>query len=373
MNVTDSEAARLLSHARSQLILTPAYGFFGSLALRLRMIERPDIKTAATDGKRFFYNPVFVRSLTPAVHQSLVAHEVMHCALDHMSRLLERQHARWNRAADFCINLILKDAGMEIPPTWLLNTAFAGMSADEIYQLLPPDEDDGSSPGTGQPGGSIDELMPADPGTGESLSVEWKIAAVQAATAAKQAGNLPASLARFVEEALAPKADWRDHLWRFATQVNKDDYSWTRPNRRYLSAGIYLPGLYSENMGPIAIAIDTSGSIDQDTLNTFGAEIRAIVESVRPSKVHVIYCDAEVNHVDEFSPGDPLQFDMHGGGGTDFRPPFEYLEENGITPECFVYLTDLYGPFPDEPEYPVLWAATTDQAVPFGEVIRLDN
>lgn len=372
MNVTDTEAQRLLSHARSQLILTPAYGFFGSLSLRLRLVERADIKTAAVDGKNFFYNPQFVRSLTPSVQQSLVAHEVMHCALDHMSRLAERQPKRWNRAADYCINLILHDAGMEIPSDWLLHKQYAGMSADEVYMLLPPDDDDDSSPGPGESGGSMDQLLPSDPSQTETLAVEWKIATIQAATAAKMAGNLPGNLDRFIEEALAPKANWRDHLWKFATQINKDDYAWSRPNRRYLSAGLYLPGLYSENMGPIAIAIDTSGSIDQDTLNMFGTEIRAIIEAVRPSKVHVIYCDADVNHVDEFLPGEPIEFHMYGGGGTDFRPPFAYVEEHEIAPECLVYLTDLYGPFPDEPNYPVMWAATSDLPVPFGEAIRLD-
>jgi predicted metal-dependent peptidase len=120
------------------------------------------------------------------------------------------------------------------------------------------------------------------------------------------------------------------------------------------------------------VAIDTSGSIDQATLNAFGSEIKAIAQSTRPSKIHVIYCDSEINHVDEFGPNDDLKFEMHGGGGTDFRPPFAYVEEHSITPVCFVYLTDMYGNFGKAPSYPVMWCATTDVIAPWGETVQIE-
>ena len=125
-------------------------------------------------------------------------------------------------------------------------------------------------------------------------------------------------------------------------------------------------------MGEIVVAIDTSGSIDQPTLNAFGAEIKAIVGNARPKKTTVIYCDAAVNHVDTFEPNDELHFDMHGGGGTNFCPPFEYVAENGLKPVCFVYLTDGYGPFPSAPEFPTLWCCTTEVVAPFGETVPIE-
>ncbi len=125
-------------------------------------------------------------------------------------------------------------------------------------------------------------------------------------------------------------------------------------------------------MGEIVVAIDTSGSISQEMLNTFGGEIKAIVQSSRPTKTHVIYCDSEVNHVDEFGPNDDLHFDMHGGGGTAFAPPFAYVAEKSIKPVCLVYLTDGYGSFPAAPEYPTMWVCTTDVVAPFGETVPIE-
>ena len=365
MKITNFAAAKALSIARSKLLLD--HSFFGMLALRLQLVETPALPTLAVDGRNIFYNPDFVLTLTPELQRSAIAHEVMHCALDHISRRGTRNPKRWNYAGDYTINQILEDAGFEISKNWLLSPQYKGMTADQIYSMLPEDPSDGSG---GQD--ALDEILPGDPSEASTLEAEWKVATVQAANAAKANGKLPGSLERFVEGITTPKVDWRAQLQRFFTSVSKDDYSWLRPNKRFLNMGLYLPSLHSESMGPVAIAIDTSGSIDNATLQAFGSEIRALTAHTRPSEIHVIYCDAEVNHVDVFSPDDEMVFKPHGGGGTDFRPPFDYLEKNGIRPEVFVYLTDLYGPFPDDPGYPTIWCATTSEVAPFGQTIPIE-
>lgn len=362
-----AEAARKLTVARAQLLLNKGHGFFGMLALRLKLVEDPGVKTLAVDGKHVFYNPEFVvNELTDSLTRSALAHEVMHCVFEHINRRGERSARKWNQAGDYAINLVLEDAGFEIGKSWLLNRAYVDMTADEIYNLLPDDNDgDGNDP--------LCDVQSGNSHDADEANVEWKVAAVQAATAAKAQGNLPGALQRFVEEITAPpKVDWRQQLRQFVTEISKEDYAWSRPNRRYLSAGLYLPGLWSESMGEIAVVIDTSGSIDQHTLNAFGNEIKSIAAAVRPSRIHVIYCDSEVNHVDEFDATQELHFDMHGGGGTDFRPPFVHLEEQGVTPRCLVYLTDLYGPGPEHVDYPVLWVCTTDQVAPTGQTIHIE-
>lgn len=367
----NQEAAKKLTTARAQLILN--HGFFGMLALRMRLVERPGIKTLAVDGRTIFYNPVFVmEELSDSLTRAALAHEIMHPALDHLSRLNERNAKKWNMACDYAINLLLEEAGFEIGKSWLLNKAYAGMSADQIYQLIPdpPENDDGNSDGGPGP---LDEMLPGDPSTAAADAIDWKIATIQAAEQVKNSGKLPAQLQRLVEEAAQPRVDWRDQLRRFMTQIGRDDYSWSRPNRRFLSAGLYLPGAYSENMGEVVIGIDTSGSIDDKTLQAFAAEIRAITAMTRPSKVHVVYCDAEVNHVDEFGPHEEIQLKPHGGGGTAFEPVFDYVEENDIKPECLVYLTDLYGDHGfAPPPYPTLWACTTNQVASFGDTIEIE-
>ncbi|MDM0116884.1 VWA-like domain-containing protein [Variovorax sp. J22R133] len=366
------ESLTQITHARSGLILD--HGFFGMLALRLELKEMPeDMKarliarkktpTLAVDGKRVFYDPPFILSMTPAVTKSALAHEVMHCVFEHIGRRNGRNPGKWNSAGDYVINQVLEDSGFELGKGWLIEPAFKNMSADHIYSLL-PDGDDGDDD-------SLCDVMDGDPADQDLQDVEWKVATVQAAQAAKAQGTLPDAMKRFIDELTAPQVNWREQLQRFVTQISKNDYSWMRPNKRHLSQGFYLPTLYSENMGVMAVAIDTSGSIDKPTLTAFGGEITAIHATVRPEKLFVIYCDARVNHVDEFGANDVLHFDMHGGGGTDFNPPFNWLRDKGHEPECLVYLTDMYGGFPSHVDFPVLWCATTDVKGPIGETIRI--
>ena len=359
----NEQVATQITRARTGLVIDNP--FIGMLALRLKMVEDTTIKTAAVDGKHIFYNPAFVAEKTPGETKTLLAHEIFHCVFDHIGRRADRNPRKWNQAGDYVINATLKDAGFDEIEGWLHNPAYAGMSADHIYTLLPePDDEDGNDP--------LDECMDGSGDSVEADAVEWKIATIQAAAAAKAMGKLPASMARFIEELTTEKVDWKAMLRRFITETSKDDYSWARPNRRFMAQGFMLPTLYSESMGEIVVAIDTSGSIDQATLNAFGAEIKAIVQSSRPSKTTVIYCDAAVNHVDEFGPNDELVFAMHGGGGTRFEPVFEHVAEKSLKPVCLIYLTDGFGSFGTEPDYPTMWVCTSKVVAPWGETVPIE-
>ncbi len=352
-----------ITRARTALVLDQP--FIGVLALRLKIVEDETIPTAAVDGKCIRYNPTFIAKLTPGETMTLIGHEVFHCVFDHVGRRGDRDPRRHNQAGDYIINETLDKAGFAPIKGWLRDPKYDGMSSDEVYNLLPEDNDPGKDP--------LDDCRDGDPTDCEMNASEWKVATIQAANAARAMGKLPASMARFVDALTASKVDWRAILRRFVVETSKNDYSWMRPNRRFMAQGLMLPTIYSESMGEIVVAIDTSGSIDQDTLNAFGSEIKAIVQSVRPSKTYTIYCDADVNHVDEFGPNDELHFEMHGGGGTNFAPPFTYVDEHGIKPVCLVYLTDLYGDLSfAPPDYPVLWCCTTDVVAPFGETVKLE-
>ncbi len=368
----NEEAKVKITRARIAMIMKQP--FFGTLALRLRVEERASLNppTLAVDGKTMFYHPQWVLDNDFEVVQAGVAHEVGHCIFEHIGRRNARQPRRWNRAGDFVINAVLKDCGFTLGDGWLYSTAYAGMTTDQVYNALPPDED-GKSQGPGtDPFDGVADSLPSDVDP-QINADDWQIAAVQAGNVAAQHGNMPGSLKRFVNEIVAPKADWRSVLRRFMTEQSKEDYSYTHLNRKFASLGIFLPGLYSESMGEMVTTIDTSGSISNEILAAFGAEISEIKAQMRPSVLRVIYCDAAVNHVDEYEQGDEPTFVPHGGGGTDFRPPFRLIEQNTWQPKCFAYLTDGYGPFPTEPPpYPVLWLMTTDVQPPWGEVVRIE-
>lgn len=378
-------ASQKLVKARANLVM--GHPFFGTLALRLKMIEDPSIKTAACDGTSIRYNPTFVSNLPLSKVQGLIAHEVMHPAFLHHTRRGSRDMKKWNRACDYSINTILQNAGFDLPEGGCIDPAYAGMTAEHIYTLLPdePDDSNGDGGGDGQgndPGGDggVSDSPNSQNGGGSQSQhnheeAEWKVAVAQAAHVAKQTGHLPGDIERMMEELFEPVLPWRNILRRFMTEKCNDDFSWKRGNRRFIAQGLYLPSRLSDDaMGEMVVVIDTSGSIGQKELTEFGSEVKGIVDEVRPSKVRVIYCDARIAHIDEFGPNDELEFAAHGGGGTDFRPPFAWLEENQIVPRALVYLTDGYGPFPEqEPDFPVMWAITNhDVTPPHGEHLILE-
>ena len=156
----------------------------------------------------------------------------------------------------------------------------------------------------------------------------------------------------------------------------RNDYSGTPPNRRYISQGFYLPSLRSLELPAVVVAVDTSGSVTEEDLAQFAAEISGILEAYE-TEITVIYCDSGINGEPEvFTREDlPLKLQARGGGGTDFRPPFKFVAEHDLTPACLIYLTDLEcSRFPSDPGYPVLWARIGKYGdnPPFGEVIEID-
>jgi predicted metal-dependent peptidase len=187
------------------------------------------------------------------------------------------------------------------------------------------------------------------------------------------AGKLPAGVTRSLEAAQTARVDWRELLRRAWSVTIPADYSWTRPNRRHVWNGLYLPGVVCEGVGEICIAVDCSGSINARQLGLFEAEIRSILAGQQPRLVHVLYFDTEVQKFETYQAGQSVKLAPVGGGGTDFRPSFHWLERRGITPQTLVFLTDLCGSFPEQaPSYPVLWASTDARSAPFGRVIPME-
>lgn len=357
-----------VQRARTQLILK--FPFFGVLALQLKLRESPDIETAATDGREIIFNPEFVNKLTQNELLGLLAHEVMHPAFLHHTRRGNRDPQKWNMACDYAINPLLKQAGLTLPEGGLDDPKYHGKSSEEIYNLLKQDKDSGSNYGGGQNFGGVMDSPNSEGGGGNASTqaqeeAQWKQNMAQAATAARNAGKLPAHLQRLVDESLQAEIPWKEVLRRFMTERQPAGVDWSRPSRRFIASKIYMPSRREDTAaGEMVFVIDTSGSVSDKELSEMAAEIRAVKEEVKPSKLHVIYCDSEVNHVDTFGPEDEMVVKPHGGGGTDFRPPFTWLEEHGVEPRCLVYLTDGYGPFPQEVDFPVMWAINNKEVTP---------
>jgi predicted metal-dependent peptidase len=363
-----------MAAARTRLLLD--FPWFGSLAMRLHVSENPEIKTFSTDGTNLYYNADFLANVSDVELTGIIGHEVMHCALLHPFRRGDRDLKVWNQACDYAINSEILKSGLRLPSDCLLDSQYDGLSAEVIYARLAkqPKEDCGNNPEDGaQSTGDVQDA-PSEPDDTQMAESDWKIATEQASDVARMCGKLPGTIAEQVKQARSNPADWRAILREFVEHTVPSDYSWMSPNRRFISNGVYLPGMVKENLGHIAVAVDTSGSIDQKLLAAFCSELNSIVNEAKADGVTVIYCDSRVQKTEEFAQDEEIVLNAIGRGGTAFSPVFEAISGWESAPVCLIYFTDLdSSDRPLEPEYPVLWA--TDLAVvkdgPFGQTIRI--
>lgn len=367
------EINKKIVRARTQLLLN--YPFFGSLTYAYPFEEKK-CGTWATDGERIFFDPVHVAKEKPEQTIHSIAHEVVHCALLHCQRGKGKNPKAWNIAVDIVTNEILKFEGLTDNTAVYDSELFAKHNgvAEPIYnEVLEMAKD------------ALSKYKPKDKhlqpeGSGalsdyqiQEMEAKAAEALARARQEAKAAGNISDRLSRFVDAMINPVVDWRSVLRQFVMRSKADRRSWARPNRRFISQGVYTPSADGESMGDMLVAVDCSGSISNKELAEFAAEITAIHQDARPAGLHVLYFDSDVAHYDRFEQDDEPVIKPHGGGGTAFSPIWKYAEAHDIEPVCCVVLTDLYcDDFGPAPDYPVLWVCNSDQfKVPFGEVIKM--
>ena len=208
----------------------------------------------------------------------------------------------------------------------------------------------------------------------------WDEAMHQALNLAKAQGKAPGAVEETIRDAHRSTLDWRSLLRRYMTDAAARDYSWSVPNRRFIDSGLYLPSIRSEGMGTLAVIIDTSGSVDSDALAAFWSEVREVAAEIEPERIVVLQVDAAVQDEQHYAPGElPEQIVVKGRWGTDFRPGFARLAEQGVRPAVCLYFTDMdCDRYPEtEPEFDVLWCDWGDgvglwcQPPPWGEHIRI--
>jgi predicted metal-dependent peptidase len=371
-----------MQRARAKMLLK--HPFFATLMMSTPCIEKPDLvpPTMATDMMKIYYHPDFVEKIDEEAVVFVLAHEVLHIAFEHGVRLQMRHPILWNIAADYAINLVLKDSGFDVLESALIDEKYRGMSADQIYDLLRKECDKQAKKGKGKgdpqqmfgdAGGMVGDLKEpegaGDPASEAAMkrSIQQRVA--QAANVARMAGKLPASLERFVDEILNPKVPWQSLLREYMTRICKDNESWSRRNRRFQN--VYLPARYDiKKMGPIVLIGDTSGSIGNDELVKYMSEAAAIAEEVRPEHIRIMWADTRVAGEQVFEEGEPITPKPMGGGGTDMRVPLREAEQ--YEPEVVVLFTDGYTPWPDgEPPFPLIVCCTTETEVPIGIDVRI--
>ena len=357
---TDRDSREKLVTARIALLLKAP--FFGNLATRLELINADSwCPTAATDGRKFYYNSEFIKSLPQKQIEFLVGHEVLHAVYDHMGRRGDRDPRLWNIADDYCVNQDLIDQHIgDFIPVGLHDEKYKGMSAEEVYDDLyenaekisiddlldkvidehldgegdDGEEQEGQSKGSGRPKLSEQEK--------KEIKEEMKDAVLQAANASG-ADKLPSGVRRLINQLTNPQLNWRELIQQQIQSQVKSDYSWMRPSRRGWHMDSVLPGTDLAETIDVCIAIDTSGSMGDGQLQDLLSEVKGIMESYDDFKLRVWTFDTEVFGMQEFTPDNAEeinQYEMQGGGGTDFTANWEFMKENDIQPKLFIMFTD---------------------------------
>jgi predicted metal-dependent peptidase len=397
-----SEIAEKISRARLQLMLRNPYlaGAVARLPMR-EAIDMPWCQSMATDGYNIFWNAEFCASLNEEELSGVIAHELLHCILGHNDRRDERDRHQWNIAIDHATNLFLLACEIQLPTDRLADRRYAGLTAEQIYEKLPkqssvfslgysgePDGDDNSENITGRAqavGGFDVHLEELDPEGAAERTKDMptpieKIRIRRELTKevkSKWRGVFPAHFEEEFKKAGESETPWQAIMAQFMSGIRKDDYRMYPFNRKHIWRGLYLPSIGRPGPSHIAIAVDTSGSMNRELLGKVLAELDAL-RTMTECKLTLIECDAAIQNVTEYEGWEiaDLDFDsrpFRGRGGTVFDPVFNWMKNVGSLqnppPEALIFLTDGQAPFPDiKPMYYVLWIFPKNfqRKAPFG-------
>lgn len=382
--------------------------FFATLLMHIDIVPSNEVALAATDGERIYLNPQAAAQLSNSALDGLLLHEVLHAALEHLPRRGTRQSKPWNQAADIVVNGMVTEAGFGLPESYstVRNPKLERLAVEEIYQLLAKHEpnqdeqnDTGGTNDTAEGEASYpDELIdlldqpPQDATnspnsttnqTSEALQRhrKWQqaLAKAQSIQTMQGKGSHPLDEYRDLLKLQAPQLNWRSLLWRYLVRTPVDFVGF---DRRFIGRGLYLEALAGEAL-QVALAVDTSGSVNDTEISQLIAEVKSILNSYPHIKVDLYYADCQLYGPHQLTSHSEIP-QPQGGGGTDFRPFFDRLSAGGnagpteSAADLAIYLTDGYGDFPEQPPtVTMLWAVSMgglDNArFPFGEVVRLSD
>ena len=346
-----------------------------------------DCPTARTNGKDKIYGRAYVDSLMDAELRFLIMHEVKHCLYQHLfiwKKLFEEDADLANRAADYVVNLELKDLDpyngfLLMPKGGLCDEMYRGLDSGQVFARLKQDKKDGKGNGAGKPLDDHDYKGAQALSEAEKAELSKEIdSAVR--TGALLAGKNGGEVDRGFEAVMQAQVNWAEQLREFVSSVcvGKGDSTWAKPSRRWLQHDIYMPSQISESIGSICVGIDTSGSIGSTEIAKALSELVSICDNNQPEKVDLLYWDSQVASHEQYREGDydglVTSTRVKGGGGTDVACVFDYIKDNKLDPVVCIVITDGYTPYPtNPPPYPVLWVMVDNKHTqpPFGTTIRI--
>lgn len=300
------------------MMADPKTVFFSSICLRLKHLEDTGTATAKVNSKAITYNPDYFLSLTPKQRISLLVHEIYHIVTDSFGRKGDRDHKRWNSATDYANNWDMQIRGFEIKSGWLISHVFEGMSAEEIYNLLPE-----TVPGN-ELDGDVDEAVLSNE---EKQDIRDLVvsAAMHSKTYDPTGGTIPVDVQLFLNKLTKPRLPWNVIMAKYLNALRPTDYSYRKPNKRYWP-DVYLPSLISEGIEHVAFAVDASGSVSDDEFRHSVAEINEVIRKYKPKKLSlVIFDDAVRNVIHIKNVKELMSVEFSARGGTIIQPVLDWI------------------------------------------------
>lgn len=396
----------MYNRAKMGLFVKKGAMFISTMYFSLKQSWTTAIPTACTDGDVLLINPEFFQKISKDMRVTLLAHEAWHVALMHPLRIGNRDPEKWNAACDYAINIMLKDMGYQFDNNLgLLDDQYRDMSAEQIYDKLPDPPKGGGGgafsnmggmgqdlrqPGQQPPGNNQQNQQGNGPGGNQQpqpqmsqktpQQIEQQVQAnlvkaqMQSKMSGKEAGVIPGDLEAYIDAMLNPKLPWEVILENHMNEMVKDNYSWSKPNRRFMP-DYYLPSQYGEGLSNITWYFDISGSVSDDQIRRFNSEVRHVHDQFTPKITRIVTFDTRIQDVYEFSGDESFTgLEFHGRGGTSLHCVMEHA--NKSSPDLAIVFSDLYcEEMTKEPPFPVIWicADNPNGVVNFGTLIHVDT
>jgi predicted metal-dependent peptidase len=388
---------RVLENAVVRLLKSkPFYGHL-LLGFRRRLVPGPQavgvtvssgVPVLAIDPERF-------PGYSFAEQQALLEHGIKHLLHLHPVRGRGVHRLTWDVACDLAINPGIEHMPLDAPRPEQFRLV-DGLAAEEYARLVTPLFNTGNQEGAGignagvdhggQHGAGDEQALPRQAAVpiddhslwGEADSTPECLAEQAVRDLVREAyrkahGEVPQDVVAVVEGWLAPPAiPWRQVLRQFvgtAGRIGRQS-TWQRQHRRFQHD---TPGTRKRRQLNLLVAIDVSESTDEGPLReTFARELLQIARG-RDSRITVLYAHSRIRRVDQFRSSQVVAEVVHGGGFTDLRPVFDYARTMHPLPAAVIYLTDGFGPAPEQMELPTLWVLTPEgrKPVDWGVELRL--
>lgn len=362
--------------------------FYAEIICQMRRFLGNRVPTAGVcirDQIELHINPEWFESKSMPERVAILKHECEHILRDHIGRakelapeiydnkkkkdedniLNDMKHKTLNVAMDCAINGMLPN----LPPEGVFPKTFDLKSGETMEWYLNALKDNDKAKDLMKFDGH--ELWAESEGEKEIIKEKIRQMVNKAAKNARSAGKMTADNELLVSELNKNVVNWRQQLKRFAARTIETniDTSKKKRNRRY---GIEQPGIIKTETLHIGVAMDTSGSVSDESIKQFMSEIGNIAKY---AKVTVIEADTEIKNTYIYDP--KKKYKVGGRGGTAYKPAFDYFNDKKNAVDAMIYFGDM-DCFDNEtlvkPKYPVLWAIVGSQEPPakFGHQIRVE-